>query len=59
MKLVHCEWEEWQIGECSKSCGGGVVTKTRTKKTLAAHGGEECEGETEISESCNVQECPG
>ena len=35
------------------------MTKTRSEKTSAAHGGDECEGESSISESCNVQECPG
>lgn len=55
---VHCEWNKWQIGECSEPCGGGMRTNTRTEKVSADHGGEECEGATSIEESCNVQECP-
>ena len=58
-KIVHCEWDEWQIGECSQTCGGGILTKIRQEKTSAAHGGNECKGEDSIEESCNVQECPG
>ena len=22
--VVHCEWDDWVVGECSKSCGGGA-----------------------------------
>ena len=56
---VHCEWNEWKIGECDKSCGGGFRTNTRTVKVDAKHGGEVCAGSSTITESCNVQECPG
>ena len=55
---IDCEWNEWQIDGCSKTCGGGITSKTRTKKVEEAHGGN-CEGESTISESCNTQECPG
>merc|ERR1711981_622977 len=55
---VHCEWNDWTIGECSRSCGGGERTNTRDKKVSAEHGGDECEGLASITESCNVQECP-
>ena len=57
--LVHCEWDDWVIGECDKECGGGMRTNTRTEKVGAQHGGEECPGPASIEESCNVQECPG
>merc|ERR1719400_2172731 len=26
---IHCEWDEWVVEECSKSCGGGMQTQTR------------------------------
>ena len=59
LNVVHCEWNDWKIGDCSKICGGGSRTNTRTKKLSAAHGGDECNGPTSIQEGCNVQECPG
>ena len=58
--IVDCEWDDWTIGNCSSSCGGGTRTNTRSKKVNAEHGGEECDDvATSIEESCNVQECPG
>ena len=57
--IVHCEWNDWIIGECSKSCGGGTRVDTRTVKVEAKHGGDTCPGPTSIEKSCNVQECPG
>lgn len=58
-KIVHCEWDEWKIGECSLTCGGGERTNTREEKQSAEHGGDECEGLSSITESCNIEECPG
>merc|ERR1711997_1322779 len=55
---VHCEWDDWVIGECNKECGGGMRTNTRTEKVSAEHGGEECPGPASVDESCNVHECP-
>ena len=55
--IVNCVWNEWQIGECSKTCGGGTRTNTRTKKVQEAHGGT-CEGHATSKEECNAQECP-
>ena len=55
--VVHCEWGEWKIGECNKSCGGGFRINTRTVESKDSR--EECAGSSTISESCNVQECPG
>ena len=57
--LVHCVWAEWNVGECSHSCGGGILTKTRTPKQDAQNGGDDCDGQRSITESCNDQECPG
>ena len=56
---VNCEWGDWIIGDCSQTCGGGNRTDVRTEKNSATHGGEQCTGPTSITESCNVQECPG
>ena len=57
--LVDCEWNDWQKGKCSVTCGGGTLTKTRSPKFDAQHGGQECTGQPEVTESCNIQECPG
>ena len=56
---VDCEWDDWRIGECSKTCGGGERTNIRNKITEATDGGEECSGTSTSTESCNTQECPG
>ena len=56
---AHCEWNDWIIGDCSQSCGGGNRTNIRTEKVAAEHGSDECEGDESVQESCNVQECPG
>ena len=52
-----CEWNDWEIGDCSKECGGGIRTNTRTKKWEATLGGT-CSEESQMEESCNTQECP-
>ena len=57
--IVHCVWNDWIQGKCSKSCGTGTRDKTRTEKILEAHGGRPCEGVASDVENCNVQECPG
>ena len=59
--LAHCEWGEWRIGRCDRSCGVGKRTKTRTIKFEAKNGGRECdvEGSSSTTEDCNVQDCPG
>jgi len=55
---VHCEWNEWKVGVCSKTCGGGTQTNTRTEKVSAEHGGDECEGPTTMTDICNTNDCP-
>ena len=56
---MHCEWGPWEVTECGKTCGGGMLTKTREKAQEAKHQGYDCTGASTITESCNVQECPG
>ena len=56
---VDCEWDVWNMGECDKSCGGGFRTNTRVPKVDEQHGGEKCTGASNVTESCNIQECPG
>ena len=53
------------IGACSKTCGGGMRTNIRELKFLAESAEElqdlheSCAGSSNITESCNIQECPG
>ena len=56
---VNCEWDEWKIGECDQTCGGGIRRNTRKIKVNAKHGGKECEGSATSTETCNTNECPG
>ena len=55
---VDCEWGEWQKGDCSVSCGGGMQTYIRVPKVNASNGGMKCSGESSINFSCNTENCP-
>ena len=57
--VVNCEWNDWKVSECSKSCGEGTRSKIRSVKVVAANGGQECVGPRNVSESCNILSCPG
>ena len=59
LDAVHCEWNDWVIGDCSVTCGEGIRTNTRTQKEAAQFGGDGCEGLTSSTESCYDQDCPG
>ena len=54
---IDCEWNEWQIGGCTTSCGKGYRTKSRTKKVEEANGGT-CDGESTEHELCTSAPCP-
>ncbi|XP_019636987.1 PREDICTED: SCO-spondin-like [Branchiostoma belcheri] len=59
-------WSDWVDGECSKSCGHGLMTQTRAcNNPEPAHGGDECtlgDGTKGLSEQktiyCNEGVCP-
>ena len=55
---IHCEWDEWTIGECSKTCGTGTRINNRTKLVEEANGGT-CDGQPSAIEECNPEPCPG
>ena len=59
INTVDCEWDDWIIGECSKTCGGGLMTKTRQVLVNEDNGGNACVGSNSVTESCNDNECPG
>ena len=59
MSKVDCEWGDWMVGECSKSCGVGIRNRSRTKIKEDIFGGQPCVGERNVEEDCNLQVCPG
>ncbi|XP_078584394.1 hemicentin-1-like [Branchiostoma floridae x Branchiostoma japonicum] len=40
--IRHGEWSDWVDGECSATCGGGTMTRTRTCDNPEPDGGDEC-----------------
>ena len=53
MLADSCEWSEWTAAtKCSKTCGGGFLTKTRESD-------KPCPGPSIQIEHCNVEPCPG
>ena len=52
-------WTEWEVGICSKTCGGGERSKIRDVKIEAAYGGKECQDSSSMTETCNTNDCPG
>jgi len=55
--IVDCEVSEWAEGQCSATCGGGQMLKTRTVITQPEGGGVECPA-MEETVPCNPQVCP-
>ena len=55
---IHCVWDDWIVGECSKTCGTGTRKNTRTKLVVETNGGT-CSGQPTETEECILQECPG
>ena len=55
---IHCEWDDWILGECSKTCGTGTRINNRTKLVEEANGGT-CDGQPSAIEECNSEPCPG
>ena len=55
---IHCEWNDWVLGECSELCGTGTQINTRTKKVVEQNGGT-CTGQPTEQVECKIKECPG
>ncbi|KAI3365153.1 hypothetical protein L3Q82_010244, partial [Scortum barcoo] len=50
-------WSEWSL--CSKSCGGGLLSRQRECSNPAPqNGGKPCAGDAVDYEACNKQPCP-
>ncbi|XP_077005183.1 A disintegrin and metalloproteinase with thrombospondin motifs 13 isoform X3 [Tamandua tetradactyla] len=56
---VHGHWSSWgPPSPCSRSCGGGVVTRRRhCNNPRPAFGGRACMGAALQAEMCNTQAC--
>uniref|UniRef100_A0A8C0LXD3 ADAM metallopeptidase with thrombospondin type 1 motif 13 n=2 Tax=Canis lupus familiaris TaxID=9615 RepID=A0A8C0LXD3_CANLF len=57
--VVHGQWSSWGPPSlCSRSCGGGVVTRRRhCNNPRPAFGGRVCVGADLQAEMCNTQAC--
>ncbi|XP_064928861.1 hemicentin-1 isoform X2 [Columba livia] len=57
---VDGNWSEWGLWEeCSRSCGQGNRSRSRTCSSPAAqHGGRPCQGSALDSLMCNIRPCP-
>jgi hypothetical protein len=63
--LIHCQfgecdciWETWTMwSNCSRTCDGGVQTRTRGF-IPGTVGGQECEGSNSDSKICATELCP-
>ena len=55
---VDCIWGTWAPWEtCSRRCGGGMQTASRTIVRQAENGGNPCLGESMREQLCNKQVC--
>ena len=55
--LVNCQWGEWsQYSKCSKSCGIGAQSRSRSKSVIEMYGGK-CDGSSTQTISCNIKDC--
>jgi len=55
--VIDCEVSEWADSECSKSCGGGQMVRSRSVLTKPANFGMQCLP-LEEEEACNEHACP-
>ena len=54
---MHCTWNSWASwGSCSKTCGSGTRTRSRSKNG-PYHGGTDCSGSSSSSATCNTNAC--
>ncbi|XP_006889103.1 PREDICTED: A disintegrin and metalloproteinase with thrombospondin motifs 14 [Elephantulus edwardii] len=54
-------WSSWtNFGSCSRSCGGGVRSRSRScDSPIPAYGGRACSGPMFEYQVCSSEECPG
>ena len=56
---ADCKWGSFgPWSGCTKTCGGGFQTRTRTVETPAANGGSDCVGDASETRACSTGACP-
>ncbi|XP_076472671.1 coadhesin-like [Babylonia areolata] len=57
---VNGNWGSWGAwGACTKTCGNGTQTRTRTcDSPSASNGGADCQGPESEEAACNTEDCP-
>jgi hypothetical protein len=56
---VECELTNWQnTGECTVTCGGGLVDQVRAVLVHAQYGAEACPSDHDRTIACNEDDCP-
>ena len=56
---IDCEWGPYDMwSSCSKSCGGGVKSRSRSKVKHASNGGKQCQGKSTEITTCSNNACP-
>ncbi|XP_071847584.1 uncharacterized protein [Apostichopus japonicus] len=60
ISVVDGQWGEWSVWtDCSRSCGGGSMTRVRFCSSPApSNGGLPCDGEDVQTTTCNLHPCP-
>ncbi|XP_067022326.1 uncharacterized protein [Acropora muricata] len=57
---VNGRWTTWRSwGSCSKTCGRGLQSRTRSCFPPPLHGGKDCIGRNMEVRTCNLRPCPG
>ncbi|XP_054653668.1 papilin-like isoform X2 [Dunckerocampus dactyliophorus] len=52
-------WDSWgAYGQCSRTCGGGVMIRSRRCITHRTDGGHNCVGPEKSYLTCNTEDCP-
>lgn len=56
---VDCKYSDWtDWSRCSKSCGDGKKSRSRSIISEPVNGGKQCQNTT-IYEACKIQNCQG
>eukprot|EP00932_Pfiesteria_piscicida_P019267 SRR837773.6094.p1 GENE.SRR837773.6094~~SRR837773.6094.p1 ORF type:complete len:338 (+),score=85.88 SRR837773.6094:67-1080(+) len=56
--VVDCQWGAWSLfGQCSATCGGGWMWRTRKPSEVGTWDGQKCTGPDKEREQCNAFSC--